>query len=390
VSAATEYFPMNVAKSEPRSNLVNFGAIGYGYWGPNVVRNLDGLEGARIVAVSDKSPAARARAQKALHGMLVTPDANDVITSPDIDAVAIVTPVWTHFELAKAALENGKHVFVEKPFTSNVAQAEELINLAARKNLQIMVDHTFLFTGAVRKIKQLLDEDALGKLYYYDSTRVNLGLFQHDVNVIWDLAPHDLSIMDYLIDGNAEQIVATGQTHLNGHEDVAFITLYFPNDVIAHINVNWLSPVKVRTTLIGGEKKMLVWNDLEADEKIKVYDKGVKVSSKEGVYNLLVNYRSGDMWAPRLEPTEALRQELGYFVECINKSQAPFNDGLAGLRVVKMLEAASRSLRNRGAAIYLDPLSASSVNPPTLAENKQSPVMGVSHPPAAAAAASLG
>src|SRR5208283_1493348 len=253
--------------------MVNFGVIGYGYWGPNIVRNLDGLESARVMAVSDKVPAARARAQKMTRGVQVTADASEVISSTEIDAVAIITPVWTHFELAKAALENGKHIFVEKPFTSTSAQAEELINLAATKNLKIMVDHTFLFTGAVRKIKQLLQEGALGKLYYYDSMRVNLGLFQHDINVIWDLAPHDLSIMDYLIQERPEEIVATGQIHLNGVEDVAFITLYFPNDVIAHINVNWLSPVKVRTTLIGGEKKMLVWNDLEADEKLKVYDK---------------------------------------------------------------------------------------------------------------------
>ena len=209
------------------------------------------------------------------------------MSSTEIDAIAIVTPVWTHYELTKAALENGKHVFVEKPFTSDSAQAEELINLAAKKNLKIMVDHTFLFTGAVKKIGQLLDEGTLGKIYYYDSTRVNLGLFQHDVNVIWDLAPHDLSIIDHLIKETPEAVSATGQTHLNGHEDVAFITVYFPNKIIAHINVNWLSPVKVRTTLIGGEKKMLVWNDLEADEKIKVYDKGVHITSREGLYNLL-------------------------------------------------------------------------------------------------------
>jgi len=332
--------------------MVNFGVIGYGYWGPNIVRNLDGLEGACVVAVSDKVPAARARAQKSTRGIQVTADASAVISSTEIDAVAIITPVWTHFELAKAALENGKHIFVEKPFTSTSAQAEELINLAATKNLKIMVDHTFLFTGAVKKIKQLLQEGALGKLYYYDSMRVNLGLFQHDVNVIWDLAPHDLSIMDYLIQKRPEEIVATGQIHLNGVEDVAFITLYFPNDVIAHINVNLLSPVKVRTTLIGGEKKMLVWNDLEADEKVKIYDKGVQVTNREGLYDLLVNYRSGDMWAPRLEQGEALRLELAYFVDCIGNDQTPFNDGQAGLRVVKMLEAASQSLRHRGAIKY--------------------------------------
>jgi predicted dehydrogenase len=265
----------------------------------------------------------------------------------------VITPVWTHYELAKAALDNGKHVFVEKPITSSVAQAEELINLAEQKNLHIMVDHTFLFTGVVRKIQQLLKEGTLGKLYYYDSTRVNLGLFQHDCNVIWDLAPHDLSIMNYLLDKDAEAIVATGQTHWNGHEDIAFITAYFPEQMIAHINVNWLSPVKVRTTLIGGEKKMLVWNDLEADEKLKVYDKGVDVKSQEGVYSLLVSYRSGDMWAPHVEQVEALRVELSYFAACIRKDEKPFNDGHSGLKVVRMLEAASESLVKRGALVYL-------------------------------------
>jgi predicted dehydrogenase len=296
---------------------------------------------------------ARKRAEKAYPRVRVTADANDVILSAEIDAIAIVTPVWTHYSLAKAALENGKHVFVEKLFTSCAAQGEELINLALQKNLMIMVDHTFLFTGAVTKICQLLDEGTLGKLYYYDSTRVNLGLFQHDINVLWDLAPHDLSIMDHLINGSPEAIVATGEKHLNGHEDVAFMTLYYPQHVIAHINVNWLSPVKVRTTLIGGEKKMLVWNDLEADEKIKVYDRGVEITNQEGVYELLVNYRSGDMWAPQLEQVEALRQELSYFVDCVSSRHEPLNNGCAGLRVVKMLEAASESLSKKGSLVYL-------------------------------------
>jgi predicted dehydrogenase len=333
--------------------IVNFGVIGYGYWGPNVVRNLANLEDSQVLAVAEISDAARHRAQKTYPGVKVTSDASEVLKSSEIDAVAVVSPVWTHYELAKAALENGKHVFVEKPFTSNTDQAKELIDLAMKKNLTIMVDHTFLFTGAVRKIRQLLDDGALGKLYYYDSTRVNLGLFQHDINVLWDLAPHDLSIMDHLLKGSPEAIVATGQGHLNGHEDVAYMTLYFPENVIAHINVNWLSPVKVRTTLIGGEKRMLVWNDLEADEKVKIYDKGVNITSREGVYELLVSYRSGDMWSPQLEQVEALRYELSYFVECISKSQEPFNDGCAGLRVVQMLEAASESLNKRGSLVYL-------------------------------------
>src|SRR5271169_3269629 len=343
----------NIVQGNGSEAMVKFGVVGYGYWGPNVVRNLDRLDEAEVVAVCDKSAAARKKVAKAYPDVLVTDDSAELMSSPEIDAIAVVTPVWTHYELAKAALQHGKHIFVEKPFTSNAAQAQELIELAARKNLKIMVDHTFLFTGAVQKIRQLLQDGALGKLYYYDSTRVNLGLFQHDVNVVWDLAPHDLSIIDHLIRQTPEAISATGQTHLNGHEDVAFITLYFPDKVIAHINVNWLSPVKVRTTLIGGEKKMLVWNDLEADEKIKIYDKGVNITSREGLYDLLVHYRSGDMWAPQVEQVEALTRELAYFVDCIAKDKTPINDGEAGLRVVKMLEAANQSISKRGELVYL-------------------------------------
>jgi len=336
------------------SSTVRFGVVGYGYWGPNIVRNLEGMSNVVVATVCDQSSAARKRVHKNHPQIYVASDAAEVMTSPEIDAVAIVTPVWTHFELAKTALENGKHVFVEKPFTSNVHQAEELIDLAQQKNLKIMVDHTFLFTGAVKKIKQVMQEGLLGKLYYYDSTRVNLGLFQHDINVVWDLAPHDLSILDYVIESNPEALVATGQKHLNGLEDIAFITLYFPDSVIAHVNVNWLSPVKVRTTLIGGEKKMLVWNDLEADEKIRIYDKGVDMNiNEEGVYKLLVSYRSGDMWAPHLEQAEALRHELTYFIQCIENGSTPINDGAAGLRIVRMLEASSKSLRKRGALVYL-------------------------------------
>jgi predicted dehydrogenase len=332
---------------------MNFGVIGYGYWGPNIVRNLTMLEGSKVIRIADLSPSARDRAKKAYPGIDISADPKDVLQSTEIDAVAIVSPVWTHYELAKAALMNGKHVFVEKPFTSSAVQGEELIELAEKKNLRIMVDHTFLFTGAVKKIRQLLDDEELGKLYYYDSTRVNLGLFQHDVNVLWDLAPHDLSIMDYLIKSTPEAVVATGQKHLNGHEDVAFMTVYFPEKIIAHINVNWLSPVKIRYTLIGGEKKMVMWNDLVNDEKLRIYDRGVNITSQEGVYNLLVNYRSGDMWAPKVDQVEALRGELSYFVECITSGNDPHNDGRAGLRVVKMLEAANESLKTRGSMVYL-------------------------------------
>lgn len=327
------------------------GVIGYGYWGPQIVRNFNSTDSCEVAVVCDKSSESLRRLKQAHPHIQATTDPCEILASPNIDAVAVVTPVWTHFELAKAALEHGKHVFVEKPFTSNTAQAEELIDLADSKNLQIMVDHTFLFTGAVKKIRQLVEDGTLGKLYYYDSTRVNLGLFQHDVNVIWDLAPHDLSIVDQLIDDKPEVVIATGQKHLNGFEDLAYITIYFRNSIIAHINVNWLSPVKVRTTLIGGEKKMLVWNDLDADEKIKVYDRGVDITNGQSVRELLVSYRSGDMWSPKVEQTEALRAEAKYFIDCITKDERPFNDGVAGLRVVRMLEAADKSLKDRGKPI---------------------------------------
>jgi predicted dehydrogenase len=333
--------------------MIRIGVIGYGYWGPNIVRNLHGLDSTCVQLIVDKSSSALARARKAYPNIQTASDPDEVLRSPEIDAVAIVTPVWTHYELAKRALENGKHVFIEKPFTSNSEQAEELIELAARKNLTIMVDYTFLFTGAVRKIRELVDSGVLGDLYYYDSLRVNLGLFQHDVSVIWDLAPHDLSIMDYVIKGNPEAIVATGERHLNGVEDVAFMTLYFPRNVIAHINVNWLSPVKIRTTLIGGQKKMVVWNDLVSDEKIRVYDKGVQITSGDGIRDLLVSYRTGDMWAPQIEQLEALRAELDYFADCVTNKKTPFNDGHAGLRVVRMLEAAEASIQKRGELVRL-------------------------------------
>lgn len=333
--------------------MLRIGIIGYGYWGPNVVRNFHKLANCRIVSICDKSAAARQRVSTLYPGVTVTHDARDIFLSPAIDAVAIVTPVSTHYELARKCLENGKHVFVEKPFVATAAQAEELIALADKKKLIIMVDHTFLFTGAVQKMKELIDQKMLGTLYYYDSVRVNLGLFQHDINVIWDLAPHDLSIMDYLITEPPEAVVTTGASHLNGHEDMAYITIYFPHNAIAHIHVNWLSPVKVRTTLIGGESKMLVWNDLEADEKIKVYDRGVSIANQQGVYDLLVSYRSGDMWAPRVNQTEALNAEADYFVDCVLNSKQPFNNGEAGLRVVRLLEAAERSLKKRGQIVHL-------------------------------------
>ena len=333
--------------------MIKIGVIGYGYWGPNIVRNFNRLKTARVVAVSDLNSKALSRVNEIYPAIKVTTNADELITSADIDVVAIVTPVSTHFELAKKALQNGKHIFVEKPFTRTSAQAEELIELADKKKLLIMVDHTFLFTGAVRKIKQLIDDNTLGNLYYYDSMRINLGLIQQDINVIWDLAPHDLSIMDYLIKDKPVAIGASGKGHVNDREDIAYITVQFANNIIAHFNVNWLSPVKIRMTLIGGEKKMLVWNDLSADEKIRIYDKGIEVGNREGIYDMLVSYRTGDMWAPKVDQLEALQMETDYFIQCIQNGDSPFNDGHAGLRIVKMLEACDKSLKKKGELVSL-------------------------------------
>jgi len=333
--------------------MINIGVIGYGYWGPNIVRNFNRVEGAKAPLVCDINQDNLKRAKKDYPYIEITSDYNDVISSTKIDTVAVITPVSTHFELAKKALKNGKHIFIEKPFTATVAEAEQLIELAEKKKLMIMVDHTFLFTGAVRKMKEIIDKELLGSIYYYDSMRINLGLFQPDVNVIWDLATHDFSIMDYLIDEKPVALTANGKSHVSGMEDVAYVVIYFSNNMIAHFNVNWLSPVKVRTTFIGGTKKMIVWNDIDADEKIKIYDKGIEVKNREGLYQLLVSYRAGDMWVPRIEQVEALQLEAQSFVSCIMNNKAPINDGHAGLRVVKLLEACDDSLRNKGAMVNL-------------------------------------
>lgn len=339
--------------------MLNIGVVGYGYWGPNIARNFHAVAGAQLMAVSDFSEKRLALAQNHYPFIKGYRDPMELIRSTDIDAVAIVTPVFAHHEMAKAALLAGKHIFVEKPFTSTSDQARELIDLAAKKNLRIMVDHTFLFTGAVRKIKEVIDSGELGKLLFYDSVRVNLGLFQHDVNVIWDLAPHDLSIMAHVIDKKPVALAAHGTVHFGGtHEDIAYLCIEFEgNAFIAHFHVNWLSPVKVRQTLISGDRKMLVWDDLSPDEKVKIYDRGVDVKAadedKDGTYQLLVSYRSGDVHIPKLEATEALKAEAQYFLECVEKSVEPFNNGEAGLQVVRLLEAADESLANGGRRIEL-------------------------------------
>ncbi|MDP2905302.1 MAG: Gfo/Idh/MocA family oxidoreductase [Candidatus Omnitrophota bacterium] len=334
--------------------MIRIGVCGYGYWGPNIVRNFSAAEGALVTSVCDLDAGALKSAKKDFPHLCCFKDFAQMTSGPGIDAVAVVTPLSMHYKIAKSALRNGKHVFIEKPFTSTVKEAEELIALADKKRLKIMVDHTFLFTGAVRKIKEVIDKDMLGKLYYYDSTRVNLGLFQHDTNVLWDLAPHDMSILDYLVKEKPEAVSATGRDHFGrGLENIAYITAFFRSNLIAHFNINWLSPVKIRTTLIGGSKKMLAWNDLESDEKIKIYDKGIKIQNRKGLYKLLVDYRSGDMLAPRIDRAEALKYETQYFVKCVLNNEIPINDGRAGLRIVKMLTAADKAMKMKGKLVKL-------------------------------------
>lgn len=328
--------------------------IGVGYWGPNLIRNFLTLDEVETVVACDRDEARLGKMQKTFPGIETTVSLDEVISRDDIEIVAIATPVSMHFEIAKRSLLAGKHCWIEKPMTSSVAEAEELCELADKSNLKIFVDHTFIYTGAVRKMKEIITSGRLGEIYYFDSVRVNLGLFQHDVNVIWDLAPHDLSIADYLLESQPRRVSAIGSCHVgNRLEDIAYLTLEYANNLIAHFHVNWLAPVKIRKTLIGGTKSMIVYDDTEASEKIKIYDKGIEVTTREGVYNTLVQYRTGDMLSPKIEQIEALSLGTQHFVDCIKTGEKPLTDGVAGLNVVRVLEASATSIRNQGKLIEL-------------------------------------
>ncbi|HVF46570.1 MAG TPA: Gfo/Idh/MocA family oxidoreductase [Pyrinomonadaceae bacterium] len=328
--------------------------IGAGYWGPNLIRNFLSLDDIDAVVACDVDEERLAKMRKLFHGIETSTDHADITCRDEIDVVVIATPVSAHYEIAKNALLAGKHVFIEKPMTASVAEAEELIELARSRRLVLFVDHTFIYTGAVRKMKEIITSGRLGEIYYFDSVRINLGLFQHDVNVIWDLAPHDLSIMDYLLERPARSVSAIGACHVgNGLEDIAYLTLEFDNNLIAHFHVNWLAPMKIRKTLIGGTRSMIVYDDTEASEKIKIYDKGIDVTTREGVYNTLVQYRTGDMLSPKLDQQEALAVGARHFVDCIKNGTKPLTDGQAGLNVVRILEASAISIKNRGEQIKL-------------------------------------
>ncbi|MCK4606263.1 MAG: Gfo/Idh/MocA family oxidoreductase [candidate division Zixibacteria bacterium] len=336
---------------------MNIGIIGCGYWGPNLVRNFNALDDVTIAAVSDSKPERLDYIGRQFPAVgVLTTDADDILRSPNIDAVVIATAVSSHFPLGLEALSNGKHLFMEKPLTATVEQAQQLIELAERKNLRVMVDHTFVYTGAVETIKQFIDSGQLGEIYYFDSVRVNLGLFQHDVNVIWDLAPHDVSIMDYLLGREPRAIAATGVAHFESDiENIAYISTYYDNNLLGHIHVNWLAPVKVRKTLISGSRKMIIYDDMEPSEKVKVYDRGVEVvHDRNQIYDILIQYRTGDMLAPRIDLTEALKKVAREFYDAVHENRPARTDGLAGLRVVRILEAANKSIRDGGRVVRLD------------------------------------
>ena len=336
--------------------MINVGVIGCGYWGPNLIRNFMACPSTELVWVCDISEHRLETVTKLYPGISKTKDINDILNDEQVDSVAIATPVHTHFSIAKACLETDKHVLLEKPLTSNIKEGEELVRIAKDRGLQLMCDHTFCYTDTVRKMKEIVDSGTLGEVLYFDSVRINLGLFQKDINVLWDLAPHDLSILDFLIEEKPISVSAHGVCHAgNGLENIAYVSLRYANNFIAHFHLNWLSPVKIRKTIIGGSDKMLVWNDLEPAEKIKVYDKGIilKQDKQEERRRLFISYRSGDMYAPRIEHTEALSLMVREFAACIEEGRPAITDGNAGLRVIRILEAAERSIKADGANVRI-------------------------------------
>lgn len=328
------------------------GVIGCGYWGPNLLRNFAENETAQLRWICDTDEVRLAAMGRRYPGARTTTDSKELISDGDLDAIAVVTPVATHFQIARDALLAGKHVLVEKPLTATVREAEELIALARQNGRTLMVDHTFVYTGAIRKMKEIVKSGELGELLYFDSVRINLGLFQPDINVLWDLAPHDLSIMDYLIERQPLGLSALGSCHIEpGIENIAYMVMKFPDDFIAHFHFNWLAPVKIRRTLIAGARKMILYDDIEPTEKVRVYDKGVTTNrntDREANYQTLISYRTGDVWAPKLDATEALHYVVAEFIDSIRGRRHPMTDGEAGLRVVRLLEAAQTSIKCGG------------------------------------------
>jgi len=337
--------------------MIGIGLIGFGYWGTNLARNFNALDRCRLVAICEKKKAQASRAAQLYPGSNITEDYDDLLNNKDIHAIVIATPVSTHFDLAKEALSSGKDVLVEKPLAKTSSEAEELISTAEKNGRILAVDHTFLYTGAVRKMKEIIDSNELGQIIYIDSVRVNLGLFQPDINVIYDLAPHDLSIVCHLLDRDPVSVQSIGTTHTGKNfAYLAYLHLEYADGVIAHFHFNWLSPIKIRRTLIAGTNKMIVYDDMEPSEKVKIYDKGIEIKEGEidSIYKIYVDYRTGDTVAPKLDTKEALALEAEHFVSCVENRTTPLTDGKSGLKVVRIIEAAQISINNKGARIEMD------------------------------------
>lgn len=333
---------------------VKCGLIGYGYWGPNLMRNFTNAQQCEVVKIADARPERRKAVENLYSHVTACESAEDILNDSEIDAVIIATPVFTHYDLAKRALNSGKHVLLEKPMTSKVSEAKELIEIAQRMGKVLMVDHTFLYTGAVQKMKSLVEDGTLGNLRYFDSTRINLGLIQQDVNVLWDLAPHDISILNYLSGKKAHSVQATGISHIhNGIENIAYLTVNYEGDFIAHFNCSWSSPVKIRMMLVGGDKKMIVFNDMEPTEKVKVYDTGHEITSDDDKHRVLVDYRVGDVYIPMIQVTEALASMAADFISAIIKGTTPISNFNSGLQTIEILEAAQQSIKENGREVKI-------------------------------------
>lgn len=361
-AVVAEVAPVSAAggSTRPVPAPIRVGIIGYGYWGPNLVRNFSDNPGSTVAAVCDLDETRLAQVHARYPSVYTTTDAQDLFADPRLDAVVIATPVAAHFSLAMSALQAQKHVLVEKPLAQSSSEASQLAAMAQQVQRVLLVDHIFVYTAAVRKIRDLVQSNQLGRVYYYDSVRVNLGLFQHDVSVVWDLAVHDLSIMDYVLGVRPHSVSAVGAAHVAGQPvNTAYLTCFFDDNLIAHFHVNWLAPVKIRRTLIGGERQMIVYDDVEPSEKVKVYDRGITLPdadrlSSDSLRNVLIGYRTGDMWAPKLDATEALQREVEHFIGCVRGEQVPLSDAQAGLRVVRILEAASQSVEQSGRSVPVD------------------------------------
>lgn len=331
--------------------MINVGLIGFGYWGPNIARNISEIEGMELKVICDLDPGRLSLARRKFLNSSFLPDAKSIFDDPEIDAVFIATPINTHYSLVKRALESSKHVFVEKPITNSSEQAQELCSIAEKNNLVLMVDHTFLYTGAVEKIRELIVENYLGEINYIDSVRINLGIFQKDSNVIWDLAPHDLSIFSYILGKGPSHVSAVGAAHLSMNENISYLTLLFEGGTIGHIHVNWMSPVKVRKMIIGGTKKMIIYDDVEPSEKIRIYNTSAEIN--ENPYEVLVQYRTGDVLIPRIDNTEALKKEITDFKKSIETRRGNRNSGSVSVEIVKIIEAAEKSLKNNGVLVAI-------------------------------------